>query len=234
MTIRPIKISVTKVADELSVAIKSLSVPVAEAATDAIIDAGALLKSEARTMIASAGFSRRWQNAYRVNVYPSQGKKSIDAAAYGRFRNVDYADIFATGGSIRGKPMLWIPLSGTPKIDRRKTSADITDYRKAGIKLFTMSGSGHRPLLGAQVMMSRSAANRGGNIKVSINDIKSGVRGSPNRKRKGGLVRRTVPLFFGISVVSIRRRFNWDNVLVSVQSKVPALYEKHINRLAES
>lgn len=227
---KPVTFKVSNVAEEFSVAIKSLSVPVAEAATNAIIEAGGLLKTSARAMIANAGFSRRWQNAYRVNVYPSGGKKSIDAAAFGRFKGIDYSDIYATGGQIIGKPLLWIPLSGTPKIDRRKSSADIADYKKAGIKLFSIPGK--RPLLAASVMMSRSAANRGGFVKVSLGDIRSGVRGKPNRKRKGGLVRRSVPLFFGIDRVQIKKRFSWEPIVINIQSQLPQIYAKHINLLA--
>ncbi|RUV75923.1 MAG: hypothetical protein EOR30_17060 [Mesorhizobium sp.] len=46
--------------------------PIAFAATAAISEAGDIVKREGRADIAAAGFSKRWQNALRVNVYPKR------------------------------------------------------------------------------------------------------------------------------------------------------------------
>jgi hypothetical protein len=81
---------------------------IAQAATGAIKEAAELAKSAARSNIASAGFSERWQNALRANTYPKSGE-SIDAAAL-VYHKIPYAGIFERGGTITGKPLLWIPL----------------------------------------------------------------------------------------------------------------------------
>jgi hypothetical protein len=42
--------------------------PIAKAATAAIREAGEIAKRDGRASIAAAGFSRKWQNALRVNI----------------------------------------------------------------------------------------------------------------------------------------------------------------------
>jgi hypothetical protein len=81
---------------------------IAHAATGAIKEAADLAKSASRANIASAGFSTRWQNALRANVYPQSGE-SVDAAAL-IFHKIGYAGIFEHGGPIAGKPLLWLPI----------------------------------------------------------------------------------------------------------------------------
>src|SRR5690606_14187289 len=44
--------------------------PIAKAATAAVSEAAAEIKAEARAQIGAAGFSRKWQNALRVDFYP--------------------------------------------------------------------------------------------------------------------------------------------------------------------
>jgi hypothetical protein len=39
----------------------------------AVREAGEIAKQNGRASIATAGFSRKWQNAFRVNIYPPQG-----------------------------------------------------------------------------------------------------------------------------------------------------------------
>jgi hypothetical protein len=41
--------------------------PIAKAATAAVREAGEIAKRDGRASVAAAGFSRKWQNALRVN-----------------------------------------------------------------------------------------------------------------------------------------------------------------------
>ena len=70
-------------------------------------------QAKGRADIAAAGFSRRWQNAFRVDVFPRGRKVSVDAAAW-VFHKIPYAEVFEEGATIRGRPYLWIALPGTP------------------------------------------------------------------------------------------------------------------------
>src|ERR1700745_2725921 len=83
----------------------SLQRPLAKAATAALRDAGEIAKSNGRASIAAAGFSRKWQNALRVNIYPPQGD-SLRPAAF-IFHKIRYAGVFEEGAVIGGQPLLW-------------------------------------------------------------------------------------------------------------------------------
>lgn len=228
MSTKAVKLEVSNVGSEFSIAVKSLSLPVAKAAQGAIKEAGALLKTEARRMIGEAGFSKRFQNAYRVTVYPERGF-SINASAFGLFQHIKYSDIFSLGGKITGSPLLWIPFKTTPKLDRRKSAADIEDYKAKGIKLVSMTSKNGRPLMGERITMSASMARRG-TIKLTVSDVRTGAKKTKTTK---GLVTKTVPLFFGMRSVTIRQRFSWERVVIAVQSQVPGLYSKQIAKLAD-
>jgi hypothetical protein len=68
-----------------------------------------LLKQTADADIASAGnFGERWTDGLKVNVDGAGANMRLYMT-----HDIDYAPIFETGGVIEGKPMLWIPLSGT-------------------------------------------------------------------------------------------------------------------------
>ncbi len=225
---RQLRFNVETISDVIKVSIEGLSLPVAKAATATIKDAAKLLKTTARAHIARAGFSSRWQNAYRVTVYPEKGF-SVDAAAFGVFKSIEYSDIFATGGKITGSPLLWIPLKGAPKFDRRKTNADIKDYQQKGIKLYSIKGS-NPPLLAASITMTKSQAKKKV-VRITVSDLLKGQKKSTSRKGTK-LVTRLVPLFVGESSITIKKRFDWAIVQDAVQNRVPALYDQQIAKLA--
>jgi hypothetical protein len=90
---------------------------VGKAASAAIRQCGEIAISNGRANIASAGFSDRWQNALEASV----SSRSVFV-----HHTIPYSDIFETGGVIRGSPLLWIPLSTTPKtIDGKKTTPQL-------------------------------------------------------------------------------------------------------------
>lgn len=229
----PLKFTASDVSGLISAAIVGLSVPVAKAATLTIKEAGGILQVKGRVHIHNAGFSRKWENAYKVTVYPTRGN-SIDAAAFGVFRRIPFSDIFSTGGRIAGNPMLWLPLPTTPKLDRRKAAANIRDYNRKGIVLFSMKSKSGKPLLGANVLLSKSRA-RQRIVRISAKDLQPGERFAlkSTKRSRTRAVLRAIPLFFGIPSVRIRKRFNWKSVQDAVQGLVPGLYDKHISRLAD-
>src|SRR5207253_846581 len=83
--------------------VKELQRPIAKAATAAVREAGEIAKRNGRASIAAAGFSRKWQNALRVNVYPPQGDSMRPAAFL--FHKIRYAGVFEEGAVIGGKPL---------------------------------------------------------------------------------------------------------------------------------
>src|SRR4051812_37062518 len=107
-----LKLVYAAVKGELEDAIEAKYRPIARAATLAIKSAAELVKTEGRADIARA-LSQRFANAWRVNVYPKKGT-SADAAVYA-FHRIPYAALFEEGGTVHGRPTLWLPLPSAPK-----------------------------------------------------------------------------------------------------------------------
>lgn len=88
-------------------AFSQVRVIMAEAATAAMVDVAEQVMEQGRRDIASAGFSKRWQNALSYRVYP-EGRASTTPAAF-IYHNIPYAGVFETGAVIEGAPFLWVP-----------------------------------------------------------------------------------------------------------------------------
>jgi hypothetical protein len=187
-----------------------------EAATAAMRTAADIVKAEGRASIAAAGFSRRWQNALRVDVFPKGGNPSANPAAFIHHK-IGYAGIFETGGPVSGQPLLWLPLKTTPKkIGRFKMTPE--RFRiGTGQALVTIRRSGKPPLLGARVRDSR----RSGTSRVTLSMLRRGTSGSRGRIR-------TVPLFIGVPAVSIPDKFGITEIVEGAAARLPSLYAAHL------
>lgn len=188
---------------------------VVRAATYAMRDAAALLKSEGRANIAAGGFGKKWQSAWQTKAYPEK-RFSINAAAWG-VQKISYAEIFQSGGVIRPSHSryLWIPFKATPKVGRKKATPAL--LAGAGVKLFQIKRAGKPPLLATKAMMTGRAKASG---KITLARIKKGLSG------KG--VEATIPLFFGVPSVTMKKRFDLDAVAEAVRARVPELYMSHV------
>lgn len=200
--------------DEFAKAMASIKDPIAFAGTAAITEAGDIVKREGRQDIAAAGFSRRWQNALRVNVYPRR-KLSMNAAAL-IFHNIQYAGVFEEGATITGKPRLWLPLPSAPKrVGRQKMTPAL--YIKSIGPLVTIERPGKPPLLAGKIATKRRGSKTG---KVSLSALKRGGAGAPST---------LVPLFVGIDRVNIRDRFSIREIAGRAAARLGDLYLKHLN-----
>jgi hypothetical protein len=188
------------------------------AATGAIRDAATDMKTRGRANIAGAGFSKKWQNAWRVNVYPKSGY-SLKAAAYG-FHKIPYSLVFESGATIRAKRgLLWIPLPTVPKKGQRRMTA--RQVVAAGVKLISIARPGKRPLLAASLRLTGTQQGKLSKIALTLSKLKKGTAG------KRGEVQ-AVPLFYGLNTVTLRKRFNISGVADSVSAGLPDLYLKHV------
>jgi len=184
---------------EFAGAMTAIQDPMAAAGTAAITEAANMVKALGRADIAAAGFSRKWQNALRVNIYPKRGV-SMDAAAL-IYHKIVYAGIFNDGGRIAGHPFL-------------KPS----EYRtRVGHPLYTIKRPGKPPLLGAYVRVTDTRAKG-----ISLSLLKRGR--NPNGRGREKLV----PLYIGVPKVDIRKKFHIDEITESVASQLGALYLKHL------
>lgn len=200
---------------------KNLGVRIATATTDAMKEAADIIKRDGRANIASAGFSKKWQNALRVNVYPDRGRTvSVHAAALA-FHKIPYASIFETGGAIGGSPLLWLPLPNVPTRLGNRHMSPANYVRNIG-PLHSIYRPGRVPLLAGYMPAGSGAA--GG--KITIGKLKAGANAS-RRGGSGSIKLVSVPLFYGLSQVNMKKRLNLIPIFRAVESQLGALYLKN-------
>lgn len=216
---RGITVTVKALTEGFDAAMREKYRPLAEAGQETIIEIANDIKIAGRADIAAAGFSARWQNALRAEVYPKR-KVSLNAATL-VFHKIPYADVFETGATISGKPTLWLPLSSTPKkLGRFKMTAD--RYAKEVGPLTLLKLPGKRPLLAAKMAVSGRQAASGDLGKVTLPKLRRGASGS-------GAIR-AVPLFVGVDSVTLRKRFGLNEVIERAAGRIEAVF---VDRVAK-
>jgi hypothetical protein len=189
--------------------------PIAKAATAAVREAAELAKSGGRTSIAAAGFSRKWQNALRANVYP-RGRESMRAAAL-IYHKVPYAEVFEHGSVIHGKPLLWLALPNAPFGAGGRRIPPSKFRQQVGTPLYTIRQPGKPPMLGANVRMTKARSGKA----ISL----AALRRGRNPGGKGSV--QLVPLYVGIDVASIGKRFAILAAIQRAAARLPELYLKN-------
>lgn len=105
------------------------------AASDAVKAAAQIAVQGGRANIASSGFSARWQRGLTSRFYRNEGTNPA-ALIYHKLGGL--AAVFEHGTTVRGKPLLWIPVTSNRLFRRPK------DFRG---KMFSVNVRGRRPLL---------------------------------------------------------------------------------------
>ncbi|MDK1386378.1 DUF6441 family protein [Sinorhizobium sp. 8-89] len=195
--------------------------PLAEAGQETIVEIANDIKVGARQDIAAADFSKRWQNALRVDVYPKH-KVSLNAAAM-IWHKIPYADIFESGGTIRGKPQLWLPLTSTPKkIGRYRMTAERFSTEIGPLRL--VKHAGRKPLLFAKMAVTEKQAAAADVGKVTVAKLRKGAAGS-------GVIR-AVPLFVGVNSVKLRDRFSINEVVDRAVDRMGEIFVERLGKKA--
>lgn len=203
---------------------------IARAATKGLKEVAEDVKRMGRGAIGRAGFSPRWQAAFRVETYPRRGE-SIDAAAFVH-HNIPYAGVFEDGATISGSPYLWLPLPTAPKrIGRQKITPKL--YSQNVGKLIFIRRANGRPLLAGRV--STRSRGAGGTGKVTIAALRRGERDARRASATaafGGnaarLRTKIVPLFIGVRTVRIKGRFGLQVIFDRARAMLAAAYIRNI------
>lgn len=195
---------------ELGQALQKLADPIAVAAQGAVKDAAAQVKTEGRAAISAGGFGQKWQNALRVNVYPPSGN-SINAAAFA-FHKIPYANVFASGARIPGRPLLWIPITGSPsRISGQKfTPRTFTQLIGPLVSIKSKKGV---PLLASPISGRPTS-------KITVARLRKGQKGQGNTFLQ--------PVFIGVSAVNIRQKFDLQAVFNRAQEGLAAGYLRNL------
>jgi hypothetical protein len=200
---------------EFAQAMAAMQDPIAFAGTSAITEAANIVKAEGRADIAAAGFSKKWQNALRANIYPKR-QYSMDAAAL-IYHKIVYAGVFEEGAVVAGKPLLWLPLRDAP-MGRGGRRIKPSDYRqKVGHPLYSIKRPGKPPLLGAYIRTTDTRAKG-----ISLSQLKRGR--NPNGRGREVLV----PLYIGVPRVNIRQKFHIRDIVSRVSGRLGELYLKNL------
>ena len=173
----------------------------ATAITATMLQLAEQIKQQGRASITASGMSARMANALRVDVYP-KGKKSYSPAIYVH-HNARYAEIFQLGGTINGSPYLWLPLPiiANMRIGGKRITPKVWMAERG--PLYAVPGRGNKtPLLVGK------------------------MGGGKSSKRYGN--RKAVPLFFGISVVTIKKRWNIYDICESAYAQIPAVFQQNL------
>jgi hypothetical protein len=210
-----LRLTLSAVAGGFLKAITEGEKPIARAATAAVREAAELAKAGGRASIAAAGFSSKWQNALRAKVYPP-GRDSVRAAAL-IYHKVPYAQVFEEGAVIHGKPLLWLPLPNAPFGAGGRRIPAGKFQQQVGMPLYTIRRPGKPPILGANVRMTDARAGKP--ISLAL------LRRGRNPRGKGTV--RLVPLYVGVEVASISKRFAIVDAIRRAAARLPDLYLKH-------
>lgn len=155
----------------------------ARATTNGAKEAAQQILTRGRQDIGSAGrFGPRWIEGLKADVQPKSG--ALINAKITITHDIEYFDVFETGGVIRGRPLLWIPLSYTGL----KISAGT--YARVFGGLFTVRRASGPPLLFSAV----------------------------DKK----------PKYFGISQVTIPKKFHIAEICQNVMAGFDAIYTRNM------
>ncbi len=217
----PLRYRVTGRQGEFDEAMQGFMDPIAVAGSAAIAEAASDIKAQGRAAIRRAGFTKRWENTFRAIEYP-RGEVSANAAAL-IFHTIPYAEIFESGGVIRGKPLLWLPLPGRPKKLGGKRLTPAVFNQQIGPLSFVPGRGANRPLLVAPAAMSRGKARRR-RVTLSAAALRRGARkiSSPSQVIRG------VPIFVGVRSVNIPQKFALLKIVDRHAGRLAELFVKHL------
>lgn len=192
--------------------IRALKRPIERAVTKTVKDAAALIKKESISAIAGAGFSARSSKNLRYAIEP-ENKDTIDVSARFYFRT-GYFNVFEEGTTIKGKPLLWVPLPTVPFGKGRRRLTPRQYVERLG-PLHYVRGKKNPLLVGA--------ASRSGVLRATLDVVR--VR---KRAVAAGAIRTgNVPLYVGLKSVRIPKKFNIKEIIRRVAAMIPKLYAKN-------
>jgi len=135
------------------------------------------------------------------------------------YRRKQFLNIFERGGTIQPlrRKYLWLPLSHVvQRVSRKRLTPRI--YERMFGKLQFVKRPGKAPLLLGDVAAGRGAAATG---KVTRARLKRGAA-----SRSAGRATRKVPVFVGLSSVTIHQRLHFDEIYEAMRRELPELYRR--------
>lgn len=191
--------------------------PIARALTKTFRAAAKDIEREGRSRIAAGGLSRRFQTGFRVFAFPRR-QFSMKPEIKGTHK-IGFINIFETGGVIRGKPLLWIPLPSAPaKIGGKRITPKL--YIDQVGPLISIQRPGKPPLLAGRALRAPAAGR-----PASLATLRTGAR-----RAAAGRGRRpvAVPLFIGVRQTHIPKRLNVSPVYDKARAGMAERFDRQM------
>jgi hypothetical protein len=189
-------------------AFKSMNKPIAKAVVGAFRETGKAIVDKGRADIKAGGFGSRFQRAYTATVFPRQNPAAarIEAISLRIKSRLGFIAIFENGGTIRGKPLLWLPLPGVPaKIGGKRMTPRL--FVQTFGKLTRIDRPGKAPLL-----FGPARGVKGPRIGAAA--LRRGAAG-------GGV---NVPIFVGVKEVHVKARIHVNEIVQREAAQLPVRY----------
>ena len=197
---------------------------IAKASTQAMRDVGREGIKGGRAAIGAAGFSSFVQRSLRAINKPPSGYV-LNPSVYVHSL-INYLDVFETGKTIVGSPLIWLPLPNVPPmpgsglkfggIVGREHMTPSQYVRMVG-PLVTMKSANGKPMLGAVVEEGGKVTRR--RLRQTF------LRGVFGEKRKRTHV---VPLYVGVPSVTIPKKFDVNEKLEAAAKQLGDFYKKRV------
>jgi len=197
--------------------------PLAKNLTMAFRDGAKLLQDQGRAAIINAGLGPRFARQFKAFGFPRRqfslnpALRGWHARGWKGSRIGRYANIFARGGTITGKPLLWVPLPTAPR--RIKGQSPTPKLYNAEIgPLIALRGT-RRPILAGRA--ARAIQGR----PATVAQLKTGAR-----RQDAGRKTAIVPIFVGVRSVKIAKRVDMDPIFARVQAEIPKLFHERMSK----
>ncbi len=187
----------------------------AKAATLGMRQIGKLAEKKGREAIEASGFSSRFAKTLRAINKPPSGYV-LNPAVYVH-STLNYADVFETGKTIIGNPLLWLPFPNVPPGKNREHMTPREYIRNIG-PLVTMRRRGGLPMLGAVVEGPSTKPSRGRLRRTFL------------KQRFGEATRKThvVPMFFAVTSITIPKKFDTEAAIEDAMKGLQDAYAEII------
>ena len=191
--------------------------------TMAFRDGAKILQAQTRAAIISAGLGPRFAQQFKAFAYPRRQFsmnpviRGFHARGWKGSRIGRYANIFARGGTIHGKPFLWIPLPTAPRRIAGQSPTPKLYTENIG-PLVSLRGS-RRPILAGRSM--RAVEGR----RATVAQLKTGAR-----REAAGRHTVIVPMFVGVRSVRIPKMVDMDAIFSRVTAQLPQLFRDRASK----
>ncbi len=195
----------------------------AKAATLGMRQIGKLAEKKGRDAIEAGGFSSRFAKTLRAINKPPSGYV-LNPAVYVH-STLNYADVFETGKTITGNPLLWLPFPNVPAGKNRKHMTPREYIQNVGRLIWiTTPKHGGLIMLGAVVEGAGTKPSRGRLRRTFL------------KKRFGEATRPThvVPMFFAVTSITIPKKFDTEAAVETAMKGLEEAYAEIIKPDEES